>query len=217
MMMNAKLQLMLHVLVIIQAVWVEAACGKRSRRKREHKHLHYEDCGSNPSNPIHFLHLAAHPMPIITPGRLRLSFRINITEQLPANLMLNVTVIKRIFGFEFQVPCIEGRYGTCIYRDVCNSLNSRFESNCDCPNPLLLNGIPCTCPIQPGDYRMNNVDIHIPKLDGMLGTLAQGDYQVRAQIQDDITREQLGCISMKVSLRKRKERRSGWFFGRRFR
>jgi hypothetical protein len=43
--MNAKLQLMLHVLVIIQVVWVEAACGKRSRRKREHKHLHYEDCG----------------------------------------------------------------------------------------------------------------------------------------------------------------------------
>ncbi|XP_074650423.1 ganglioside GM2 activator-like [Tubulanus polymorphus] len=205
------------VYVILQVVLLKSICdGKRTRRKREHHKrakLHLEDCGG-PHKLVRLVSLHAHPLPIMSPGKLRVSFRLHIAKQLPETIMLNVTVNKYLFGFAFAVPCIDDTIGTCSYHNICQHLSKRYESTCTCPRQMVKFGVPCTCPFKPGNYKMHNIGFHIPKLHGMAALMAQGEYDLRASLVDEKTGIELGCAYTKFSMKRKKPKGGGWFFGK---
>lgn len=70
------------------------------------------DTGSDPDRLIHFHEVKAHPMPIIVPGTLYVTFAGNFTSDLPRRLTVELNIMKYFFGFPFSVPCLKGGIGS---------------------------------------------------------------------------------------------------------
>ncbi|KAK2188559.1 hypothetical protein NP493_128g01020 [Ridgeia piscesae] len=75
------------------------------RRKKSPNFLKYQDCGSNPDRPIQIVEIDARPLPIRSPGKLKLSATINITEPLPEHINVDVSISKYFLGMPFKIPC----------------------------------------------------------------------------------------------------------------
>ncbi|CAH1776874.1 unnamed protein product [Owenia fusiformis] len=192
-------------LVILEIILTEG----RKRHSRAHKQLEYSDCGDGPNKAVFINHAIADPLPIVSPGKLRVSAGVNITRALPYSMYLDLTVTKYFLGLPFLLPCINGIVGTCEYRNMCSYLEIFKGGNC--PRVLQDQGLPCTCPVQPGTYKVKDVNLKIPKLEGISSLLAQGEYEITAKLMDDVTRGELGCIKIKFTMKRRKKK-SGWFF-----
>ena len=68
--------------------------------------------GMNPDRPLWVFEFRASPVPIITPGTLYVSFRGNITRDLPRTLSIELRVVKYLIGIPFPLPCFDGTIGS---------------------------------------------------------------------------------------------------------
>lgn len=67
--------------------------------------------GSNPDRPIRILYVGATPMPVRSPGKLRLSFQINVTHALPETVAMDISIVKYFYKLPFKIPCYNN-FGT---------------------------------------------------------------------------------------------------------
>ncbi|XP_064609421.1 ganglioside GM2 activator-like [Liolophura sinensis] len=152
---------------LLAPIWLLVAVlvvTSESRKRRHKASLKFKDCGVDPSRPLHFHHVDAHPMPIVIPGTLHVNLKGNITHALPRRINVDLSVRKYIFGFPFIIPCINGKVGSCTYENICQYLE-RFEAY-GCPRVLVKQRIPCHCPFREGKYSVRNLAINLPKVVG---------------------------------------------------
>lgn len=63
--------------------------------------------GADPDRPIHVVSVKTKPGIVRSPGRLKLSVRLNVTKQLPYNIAMEVSMSKYMFGVPFKIPCYD--------------------------------------------------------------------------------------------------------------
>ena len=106
-----------------------------------------------------------------------------VSRQVNAPIQTSITLQKEIYGQWLPVPCLTvlGRkIGSCDYDDVCQEFRPREV----CPPPLGPAGIPCTCPIPSGAYKLplTTVPTTVPK--ELPKELGDGNYRVAVTMKD---------------------------------
>ncbi|XP_052797043.1 ganglioside GM2 activator-like isoform X2 [Mya arenaria] len=198
---NVTLLWTLIVLASIPAV----ICGK-GRRKREKPGLKFADCGSEVDRPLQFYDVKAHPVPIVTPGTLYVSFRGNITYDLPRDISFELGLVKYFIGIPFPLPCFDSSLGSCTYHDICDNL--KHYEYAGCPRSLRQYGLQCSCPFKSGEFNVKNLPLNIPKIRGFARAFIRGDYGLKLRVLDSESTE-LGCLQLEFSVKKRYR---GWLF-----
>ncbi|XP_041357547.1 ganglioside GM2 activator-like [Gigantopelta aegis] len=128
--------------------------------------------GKDPTRPIHFYNIKAHPMPIIIPGTLYVSMVGNVTHDLPRRITIEMSIMKYFFGIPFMIPCFDNRIGSCTYNNICQKLE-RYETN-GCPRTLRHFNMQCHCPLLAGEFTI----LKVP-----------GDYELVLNILDENKKE----------------------------
>ncbi|KAK3775767.1 hypothetical protein RRG08_047958 [Elysia crispata] len=108
----------------------------------------FKNCGG-PKDMANFTSLSVSPDPITVPGKVKVSFEIDVMETVQGDLSLNVTLALRVGGSWHEVPCVLD-VGSCYYPGVCDYLQPIEQ----CPQPFIQHNIPCRCPFRPGKYRL---------------------------------------------------------------
>jgi hypothetical protein len=72
----------------------------------------YVFTGADPDRPLRFYDVKAHPIPIITPGTLYVSFKGNISRDLPRTIAIELGLVKYFVGIPFPLPCFDNRLGS---------------------------------------------------------------------------------------------------------
>ena len=111
------------------------------------------------------------PDSINIPGTVTLNMETKITETIPEDLISELS-LKKMDPFPVPVPCLNG-FGSCPY-DGCGVMNQL----CQYATP------PCSCPLQAGSYKFDNVQLQIPDLGAVMDTL----MVVRAKKNDNFIR-----------------------------
>ena len=111
-------------------------------------------------------------------------------QQIKGQVKADVKMTRSVGGLSLQINCYlyEGTYvGSCIYNDLCSLIKSSLsldENNC--PQNLIDNDIPCTCPFNLPIRELNiNKTFDLPSgffeliFGSFLGMgLSQGDFDV---------------------------------------
>ncbi|KAL3878934.1 hypothetical protein ACJMK2_031258 [Sinanodonta woodiana] len=121
----------------------------------------------DPRRPIVFYDVRVHPMPIVTPGTVYLTFSGNITKDLPRGISVELGVVKYMIGIPFPLPCFDNHLGSCLYSNICANL-AEYEYR-GCPKKFKQYNIQCYCPFQAGDFSLRNLPLNIPKIGGFAG------------------------------------------------
>ncbi|XP_052282673.1 ganglioside GM2 activator-like isoform X2 [Dreissena polymorpha] len=203
--MSKQLILFLWTCIVIVLLSSVIKCGK-SRRKREKPGLKYSDCGTEPGRPLRFFEVKANPVPIVTPGTLYVSFRGNITRDLPRDISFEIGLTKYLIGIPFPLPCFDSSLGSCMYYNICDNLQ-KYEVM-GCPKTLKQYGVQCSCPFKAGEINVKNLPLNIPKVRGFAQAFIRGDYGLKLRVLDGHSKE-LGCIQLGFSVKKRYR---GWLF-----
>ncbi|XP_060590967.1 ganglioside GM2 activator-like isoform X1 [Ruditapes philippinarum] len=181
---------------------------RRGRKKRDKYGLKFSDCGADPDRPLRFYDVKAHPIPIITPGTLYVSFKGNISRDLPRTIAIELGLVKYFVGIPFPLPCFDNRLGSCSYYNICDNLQ-KYEL-LGCPKTIKQYGVQCSCPFKAGEFNVRNLPLNIPKVRGFARAFirVRGDYGLTLRILDDDSTE-LGCLRLGFSVKKRYK---GWLF-----
>merc|ERR1711972_135613 len=112
------------------------------------------------------------PDSINIPGTVTLNMETKITETIPEDLISELS-LKKMDPFPVPVPCLNG-FGSCQY---------------DPP--------PCSCPLQAGSYKFDNVQLQIPDLGAVMDTLMVGHYTGQMNFYSKASPDNiLGCFDM---------------------
>ncbi|XP_022329622.1 uncharacterized protein LOC111128341 [Crassostrea virginica] len=166
---------------------------------------------------------SAHPMPVLTPGNLHLSFNAAVLQQIEPGAALQFEITRHTsLGVDVHIPCVGG-LGSCIL-DGCsivdNLVNGTREGQRDLGRQLKKMfesvGIFTQCPIAVQNITISDYTIHIGELDPALNLFADGDYTIQATVLQPSTGIQLGCFSFDATLKRKTTGHSGgWLLGRR--
>ncbi|XP_029639008.1 ganglioside GM2 activator-like [Octopus sinensis] len=176
------------------------------KRRQERSVLRFADCGKSQHRVITINHVRINPMPIVAPGTVYLSMAGTLSHDLPRRLTVDLNVTKYIFKVPFRLPCFNRRFGSCMYDNICNSLE-KYQIY-GCPKELTDKNLRCHCPFLNGNFRIDKLPLSIPKFGGFAGPLINGHYKLHVRVLGD-EKEELGCLELKFSIRKRSK---GWFF-----
>ena len=114
------------------------------------------------------------PDTINIPGSVTLNMETKITAALPMDLISELS-LKKMDPFPVPVPCLNG-FGSCPY-DGCMVMNQL----CKFADPQ------CACPLQPGNYKFDNVALNLPDLGDVLDTLmVVSSKQTIVQVQSTL-------------------------------
>ncbi|KAL4230947.1 Ganglioside GM2 activator [Mactra antiquata] len=193
------------LVAVIVLISKEIQCSK-ARRKRDKYGLKFTDCGADTDRPLRFHDVKAHPVPIITPGTLYVSFNGNITQDLPDTLAIELGLVKYFVGIPFPLPCFDSRLGSCVYHNICDNLHE-YE-HIGCPKTLKQYGLQCNCPFRAGEFNVRNLPLNIPKVRGFARAFIRGDYGLTLRVLSEDSKE-LGCLRLGFSVKKRFR---GWLF-----
>ena len=73
---------------------------------------HFSITGLDADRPLRIYEVKANPIPIVTPGTLYVSFKGNLTEDLPNVLSVELQWVKYFVGIPFPIPCFETNIGS---------------------------------------------------------------------------------------------------------
>ena len=110
---------------------------------------------------------------------------------------MSVVVKKLVFGTLWVgLPCVDN-VGSCVYENACEYMpNYNKPDDTPCPANFTKLGAPCKCPISPGPYSVNNLQVHLEKPD--IDISLNGKYEVVA----NFTREDepIGCLKLDLTI-----------------
>ncbi|KAK2175585.1 hypothetical protein NP493_724g01007 [Ridgeia piscesae] len=148
-------------------------------------------CGSK-TDAIQIKTLSVAPDPIKLPGNITLAFSgsINSPDPITSPIEMELTIKKKLFVW-ITIPCID-HVGSCTYPDICSQSNAS-----SCPPAFKKYGIPCSCPIKPGNYNLPPTVMALPK-ENMPGWLSEGDYKVEVRLRHQS--KEILCLSATGSI-----------------
>ena len=146
---------------------------------------------------------------------MTMNFDGKIRQVIKGLVKADVKITRIVSGLLLPVYCllVEGTYvGSCVYNDLCGLIKSVFsldENNC--PQYLIDNGIPCTCPfnLQIRDLNINE-HFNLPALQTLSGSsnpwlylislFSSGDFDVT--IKSTLGTTNILCLNMKFSTKR---------------
>ena len=120
-------------------------------------------------------------------------------------------MVRTVSGLTLPISCYlsEGiNIGSCVYDDLCGLIKSVLDLNeTNCPQNLIDNGIPCTCPFNLPIRELNiNENFQIPALSNFSNPwlvfftyLPSGDFDVTIKLTIDNTN--ISCLNIKFSIK----------------
>jgi len=152
-----------------------------------------EDLLSLPSKSI-------NPYPIKVPGDLTVSGQaVFHREARPGDFKLELHIQRKVTFIWITVPCI-AEVGSCTY-DACALLEENFGNGTSgCPPQFVEQGLPCTCPVAPGQYVLDHAVFSIPEMSGVLSWLAEGDYKVEMKLVDNASGQTIACQQLQGTI-----------------
>ncbi|KAK6976836.1 ganglioside GM2 activator [Biomphalaria glabrata] len=124
------------------------------------------------------------PSPLYFPGPLSFGFDILFHDSVEEDASVSAT-IKLQFNTGgstwITIPCIQG-IGSCTYDNFC-SLTEAIP----CPEELKQKGIPCTCPFNKGEYKLDIFEVDVDA-----AVFPSGNYQAQVTITDS-NKGQIAC------------------------
>ncbi|GFS09148.1 ganglioside GM2 activator [Elysia marginata] len=151
--------------------------------------FNWSSCGPADQS-IDIRNLTLGPSPFHFPGELDFGFDIifhdTISSDSPVSADLKLQVNTQ--GTWIDIPCI-GSIGSCHYDNLCSIL-----SKIQCPADLKQQGIPCNCPFNKGEYKLQKYSVSI-----LASVFLSGDYKAKAVITDT-TKGQIGCYQISFTV-----------------
>jgi len=157
----------------------------------------WSNCGST-SDPIVLKSANITPVPVVFGQNLTISFEVDINETVNASVAASAVLVlkKEVFGVYITLPCILN-IGSCTYQNVCSLLQN--ATNGTCPDFMVKNNIPCTCPVAVGSYRLSSQVITMPLPPPDVSFLTDGNYNFELSLLDLHT-NRVACYTGYVSL-----------------
>ncbi|UJR37652.1 hypothetical protein I4U23_030349 [Adineta vaga] len=148
----------------------------------------WQNCGPS-SDPIQIRSLSVTPDPIQVPGNITIDLSVNVASTIPDDIHVAVTMERKVGGFFVKIPCIDN-FGSCTYGDLCKDWAEV------CPKYFEKYGIPCSCPIPPKTYAVQDASFPIT---GKLPSVSDGDYRITGDLASSTAH--LGCIKLQIALK----------------
>ena len=141
----------------------------------------HTDCGSRNAR---INRLSVEPMPIIQPGKGRVSLALAANENIQGVVKLNLNIVRTVSGIKLPVRCyvVNGeQVGSCSYPDLCTLAKRLFQFGpADCPAQLRQYGIDCNCPVNINKRDLDiDMDVTIPSAPEYASWLSTGDFDVK--------------------------------------
>uniref|UniRef100_A0A0B7AIV1 MD-2-related lipid-recognition domain-containing protein n=1 Tax=Arion vulgaris TaxID=1028688 RepID=A0A0B7AIV1_9EUPU len=150
----------------------------------------WSSCG--PANQLVDIHnLSITPSPLYFPGKLNFGFDIVFHDSIASDAHVSATLLLQYStrsGVWIKIPCI-GQIGSCTYNDVC-ALSQAIV----CPDELKHRGIPCTCPINKGEYILPNFSVEVDA-----SVFLSGNYQAKVVFNKTGT-GQIACYQVHFTI-----------------
>ncbi|CAE1311651.1 GM2A [Acanthosepion pharaonis] len=151
--------------------------------------FHFSDCGNNTSI-IKFLNLEVCPDPVLTPGQIAITFKIQFKKTIVDKLRADVKLTKKVAGVHVKIPCIAS-VGSCVYDNICNKLALIKH----CPKPLVEHGFNCKCPFKQGIISIPWLKFSISR-----NIVPSGQYGLHLQLYH--MNALAGCFKLNLSFSK---------------
>ncbi|KAL3882955.1 hypothetical protein ACJMK2_029256 [Sinanodonta woodiana] len=153
----------------------------------------------NVKDPILSIHsMTINPTTLQMGRELSLSFEATVHRSITSNLNFDVTVKKNTWLGYIRVPCVF-KLGSCSYK-FCDLLSSKFATEgVQCPLLIDKSNANCTCPFQPGTYKVDKETLKMPTITGF-GFAVSGTYNMKAKLVDTKTKHVAGCYEMTFSI-----------------
>jgi len=134
------------------------------------------------------------PEEICMPGIMAIDSHTLIKEDLPEDLTMFLK-LQKLEPFPMTVPCLNG-IGSCPY-DLCSMLDS------DVLCPHFPETQPCACPVKAQELDMKGIEVPVPDMGEVLGTVMEGKYTAKATLYGLSAPDKiLGCFDLAFSLKK---------------
>ncbi|XP_071447568.1 ganglioside GM2 activator-like [Hetaerina americana] len=184
------------LLLLLSDSFRVASGGFLSKRKVRIKSIKFADCGD--TDPVRILDLQISTSEAPTEdnedagGDLVVSGKITSQVQLAAPIRAEVQMQRKMLGLWMHVFCIR-QFGSCDFNDVCEMA----PQDGYCPPLLEEHDVPCSCPIDPGNYSLPVAQFQV-KGTRWAGIIA-GTYRgsVRFKGKDG---KQLACVAANFQL-----------------
>lgn len=157
----------------------------------------FTDCGKEFDDvTMHFKNFAMKPDPVRWPGNATASLNLVVDEELPANLVLKLTIKRSSPIGYIYIPCIKPlAFGSCDL-GVCQEFFPQYK-DMFCRKARI-----CECPIQRGKYEAKDFILPLPE-DPLIGQLMIGKYQGRAKFVDANDETKVyGCLNISYEIAK---------------
>ncbi|KAH9487553.1 Ganglioside GM2 activator [Bulinus truncatus] len=150
----------------------------------------WKSCG--PSDQlVDIQKLMIKPSPLYFPGNLSFGFDIIFHDTVDEDASVSVSVklqFNKGSGSWITIPCI-GQIGSCTYDDFCT-----LTKIIQCPQDLKQKGIPCTCPFNKGEYKIDNYNVEVDA-----EVFLSGIYQADVTITDS-SKGQIACYVVNFTI-----------------
>ncbi|KAL3882834.1 hypothetical protein ACJMK2_029138 [Sinanodonta woodiana] len=141
-----------------------------------------------------------HPTTLRMGENLTLAFEATVHRSITSKLRVDLTIKKKHWFGNMWIPCLF-KLGSCSY-EVCDLLSSIYATEgVQCPLLLDNSNVNCTCPFQPGTYKVEKETFQLPTVPAGFGLAVRGNYTVEAKLVDTTTKKVVGCYAMTVSIK----------------
>ncbi|GAB6030948.1 hypothetical protein CHUAL_007772 [Chamberlinius hualienensis] len=172
----------------------------QGKNNKGYAKLEWRHCGSK-NDDIILKNIKLNPNPIQVPGKVFVSFNMEVKENQTAPIKLRVDMKKKVpvlFGIStwIPVPCYPNGLGSCSIDDICDTAKLNLLS---CPMAFLAQNISCQCPIPQGNYSLppmeQEVPLPPPDLDPLL---MEGEFQIKFSLYK--TYKRLTCYETTANI-----------------
>nr|XP_015913444.1 ganglioside GM2 activator-like [Parasteatoda tepidariorum] len=144
------------------------------------KFFKFEKCQKN-DGLVTVSEFTIKPDPIDLKKNVTITLHMNLKSPLPEKTKLRTTYYKitNLFGvnFDVRVPCLLGKFGSCT-KSFCKYLEDFKEQG----EPLFPKDVPYGCPMKPGTFGGDNIEIPIPDMGTIARFIVGGKYRTELQL-----------------------------------
>jgi len=167
--------------------------------------LKWNQCGSKNSVVVNDLDMT--PSPLKMPGKSHLTLDLSFLKQLNGS-DAQITIKKSTWLGWFKIPCLF-EVGSCTYKDTCSLMHRMMDENWGgFLGPIVTQmwaafgkvGAKMDCPVPVQKFRLDKVELSLPKVPFYMKFLTKGDYKIKIDTHDMRTKEPILCLEWEMTV-----------------